>query len=74
MTTLSAGSTGLNFTPEELESAALVRVALNNRVADDLRRQIDGQYQEFDEMLRAEITRLYGHSFEITRALNAGDP
>jgi hypothetical protein len=71
--TLPSESNGFNFTPEELESASLGQIRLLNNLADDLGQQISG-YAPYDELVRHEITRACSTAFEITRALNNGDP
>ena len=62
------------ITLSAMESAALARIALNNRLSDDLTQQLTGYYDTYDELVRHEIVRLCSYSFDITQSLNRGDP
>ena len=74
MNTVLPESNGFNFTSEEPEAGALVRVALNNRLTDDLSQQLTDGCQTCNELIRHEIDRLCTHNFWITCALNNRDP
>lgn len=61
--------------PAELlaATAAEVRVAELSRLGDRLSTRIKDADTSTAELLRAEVTRLYGVAFEITSALARGD-